>query len=76
MAERMVIYTMTDGQEGMAVFPSFWKLLIWFVRRARRCAYMTVRLISQVEEEKAESDPCEHCLRWEECNGVDRENCI
>lgn len=20
-------------------------------------------------------DPCESCLRWWECNGVDRENC-
>lgn len=21
------------------------------------------------------ADPCESCLRWYECNGVDRENC-
>ena len=76
MTERMVVYTMTDGQEGMAVFSSFWRLLIWFVKRARRCAYMTVRLILPAEYEEVEDDPCEYCLRWEECNGVDRDYCI
>lgn len=22
-----------------------------------------------------ENNPCETCLRWPECNGVDRDNC-
>lgn len=26
-------------------------------------------------EEKKQVSPCEYCLRWEECNGVDAEFC-
>lgn len=75
MAERMVVYTMTDGQEGMTVFSSFLRLLIWFIKRARRCAYISVRRIPPVDHEEVKEDPCETCLRWEECNGVDWGNC-
>lgn len=27
------------------------------------------------EEMKEETHPCEYCLRWSECNGVDAEFC-
>lgn len=27
------------------------------------------------KQEKPRTDPCETCLRWSECNGVDRDDC-
>ncbi len=26
-------------------------------------------------QDKEETDPCQSCLRWPECNGVDRDTC-
>ena len=37
MTEWYVIYDKHDGEECLVVLPSFWKLLLWFLRTARRC---------------------------------------
>lgn len=37
MTEWYVRYTKFDGEECLVVLPSFWKLLLWFFRTARRC---------------------------------------
>lgn len=33
------------------------------------------RRTKQNSGESEYEDPCENCLRWDECNGVDRDNC-
>lgn len=75
MKEWMVLCTMTDGEEGFVVFNSFWRLILWFLRWSWRCSCITIRLILPAEYEEVKEDPCETCLRWEECNGVDRDIC-
>lgn len=30
-------------------------------------------LCRRAEESEAEEDPCDTCVRWEECNGVDKD---
>ena len=76
MKEWMVLCTMIDGEERFALFNSFWRLLLWFLRWSWRCSYITIRLILPAEYQPAgDDDPCATCLRWEECNGVDRDNC-
>lgn len=75
MKEWMVITTMLDGEEFFAVFNSFWRLLFWLLRRGRKCSSIRIRLILPADYEPAKESPCETCLRWEECNGVDIDNC-
>lgn len=37
MTESYVRYIKFDGEECLVVLPSFWKLLLWFLRTARQC---------------------------------------
>lgn len=37
MSEWCVRYIKFDGEDCLVVLPSFWKLLLWFLRTARRC---------------------------------------
>ena len=37
MTEWYVRYIKLDGEECLVVLPSFWKLLLWFLRTARKC---------------------------------------
>ena len=83
MKNWLVFYTVEhsdateQADEQLAAFPSTWCLMIWLVRFLRKCVY--IRIIREPIEFKTtaqqQADPCEFCLRWEECNGVDIEFC-
>ena len=32
-----VVWADKGGREGCVVLPTYWKLLLWFVRTARKC---------------------------------------
>lgn len=58
------------------VLTSFWKVVWWFLRTAHRCEYISIRLEFPAACEGDRKDPCETCLRWDECGGVDRGDCM
>lgn len=41
MKEYCVLYV-RGGEEYQVVLPSWWKLLWWFIRTARRCGNITI----------------------------------
>ena len=82
MKEWYVYWTVRKGEEWwnveshLVVLPSFWKVAWWFLRKARRCSFISIRTVLPADYEPVDEDPCEACLRWEECNGVEQENCM
>ena len=46
MIEWNIVYVRWDTVDGldefMIVLPSFWKVLWWFLRTARRCSYIEI----------------------------------
>lgn len=82
MKEWHVYWTIRKGEEWwdleshLIILPSFWKVVWWFLRTARRCSFISIRTVLPADYESARYSPCESCLRWDECNGVDIENCM
>lgn len=82
MKEWYVYWTVRKGEEWwnleshLVVLPSFWKVVWWFLRTARRCSFISIRTVLPADYDSVGEDPCESCLRWEECNGVDLEECM
>lgn len=74
MREYYVRFSRYYGEESLIVLPSFWKLLIWFIRTGRKCSHIVI-FVEPDPGQPASEDPCNTCLRWDECNGVDREDC-
>lgn len=74
MKEYDVFYTTADGEEFFLVKPSFWKVLLWFLCTARRCIRIVITVSGTVAA--IPENPCDTCLRWDECNGVDRGKCV
>ena len=74
MKEYDILYTTADGEEFFIVKHSFWKALLWFLCTVRRC----IRIVITVSGMAAATpeDPCDTCLRWDECNGVERGQCV
>ena len=75
MREYLIRYVTEDGIEGLVSMPSFWKLLFWMIRKAWKCRLIVISLYIPPAQSSEEEDPCEFCVRWDECNGVDREVC-
>lgn len=82
MKEWHVYWTIRKGEEWwdleshLIILPSFWKVVWWFLRTARRCEFISIRVESPADYERIGKDPCETCLRWDECGGVDRGDCM
>lgn len=53
-------------------------ILVWLgsIALAAILYRIAIKLTYQQEQDAAESvDPCESCIRWSECNGIDKDNC-
>lgn len=49
------------------------RFIFWLILHSRKCTLLTVYHCGQLPAD--EEIPCDTCLRWEECNGVDVDNC-
>lgn len=49
MKEYMVRFCKYGSEEQLVILPSFWKLLIWFVRTAGECQSIIIVDISECE---------------------------
>ena len=83
MKEWHVYWSIRKGEEWwdleshLIILPSFWKVLWWFLRTARRCEFISIRLVLPADYETVSDDsPCDTCPRWDECNGVEKGNCL
>lgn len=78
------------GENDIAfiILSSWWKLIWWLLRKSRRCSFLdvfyydpTIHGLGEMEGphddclSEEDEDPCANCLRWDECNGVDHDNC-
>lgn len=79
MREYLVFYISDQSEdgldEGLAVFKSSWRLLFWLVRNLRRCSYIRIARPAPTNQPPTPENPCDTCLRWDECNGVDIDFC-
>ena len=58
------------GNELMKVFVTVLVLILLALILA---SLVSMRISSIRSMEREKKDPCETCLRWEECNGVDED---
>lgn len=79
MKEWLVFYILEQSEDylgdGLVSFRSSWRLLFWLVRNLRRCAYIRIARPATTNQPLSSQSPCDTCLRWEECNGVDIDFC-
>ena len=76
MREFIILYAFGAEEENLIILPSWWKLLWFILSKSWRCTYLSIHAVVPAEYVPVEEEwPCDSCLRWEECNGVDRDNC-
>ena len=76
MREYIIRYAFGSEEEIFIILPSWWRLLWFILSKAWRCTYLSIHCVVPAEYVPVEEEwPCGDCLRWEECNGVDRDNC-
>lgn len=47
MKDYYVRFVSAGGEECLVVLPSFFKLLLWFLRTARQCHYINIFVIKE-----------------------------
>lgn len=79
MREYLIRFACGDEPPAFIILPSWWKMIWWLLRKSWHCSFLSVfyydPAIHGLDKYLEESDPCDSCLRWPECNGVDIENC-
>ena len=77
MKEFWIWYDTKNGEHVFVLLTGWHRLVWWLFCHSWRCIRFCIQLNSYPEDflQEEEESPCETCLRWEECNGVDKDNC-
>lgn len=75
MTEWMAIITYIDRDDYMGIFKSRIRMIFRILRHCGKIRNISIRRIEPAEFAPECESPCETCLRWDECNGVDIHSC-